>query len=92
MLDDEIPRLIEAINYRNAELERERAETARARLHVGAHVVIGPTASPKYLRGQTGVVHEMRQESVTVCLDHPVGRFTDGHISCPPQLLRPVGA
>ena len=89
-LDDEIPNLIAAINSRNAELDRRRAEEARARLSVGDRVILGATASPKYLRGQTGEIHELLRDSVVVCLDHPIGRFTDRHITCPPQLLTPV--
>jgi hypothetical protein len=89
-LDDEIPSLIAAINSRNAELDRRRAEAARARLSVGTRVILGATASPKYLRGQTGEIHEMLRDSIVVCLDHPIGRFTDRHITCPPQLLTPM--
>ncbi len=53
-------------------------------------VRIGNTAKPQYLRGLTGEVHEIHNDFVLVCFDEPVGRFTDGHISCPPQLLEPI--
>ncbi len=91
LLDDLLPELIDAINARTAELARLRTERALERLSVGSRVVISGEAKPQYLRGQSGEVHEIDGDVVVVCLDTPVGRFTSGHVRCPPGLLVPLG-
>lgn len=89
-LDDELPAIAAAINLRYAAIDRARTARALTYLHVGARVVIGTTAKPKYLRGLTGEVHEIVGDDAVVCLDTPVGRFTSGHIRCPVALLEPL--
>jgi hypothetical protein len=69
----------------------ELGASAPSQLHVGGRVTIGATAQPKYLRGQTGEVHEIDGDMAVVCLDTPVGRFTSGHVRCPVELLVPAG-
>lgn len=90
-IDSELHRLANAINDRHGELARLRRARALAGLHVGGRVMIGATAQPKYLRGQTGEVHEIDGDMAVVCLDTPVGRFTSGHVRCPAELLVPDG-
>jgi hypothetical protein len=88
-LDDSLHPLGRAINERHAELAARRRAGVLARPQVGGRVTIGPTAQPKYLRGRSGEVHEIEGDMATVCLDAPVGRFTDGHLRCPAELLVP---
>jgi len=89
-LDAGLPLIVTAINSRMATREERRKHEALQRLVHHARVRIGNTAKPQYLRGLTGEIHEIRDDLVVVCLDKPVGRFTDHHISCPPQLLEPI--
>jgi len=89
-LDTELPALIDAINTRMHELDRIQTERALARLSVGSKVVIADGVKPQYLRGHTGEVHMIEDGHVVVCLDRPVGKFTDGHINCPPGVLVPL--
>ena len=90
-LDAELPEIVTAVNARIAELERVRTERALARLSVGCKVVLTGEVKPKYLRGHTGEVHMIEDGHVVVRLDRPAGRFTEGHISCPPGALLPLG-
>lgn len=88
--DDGLPLIITAINSRMATRGKQRQREAMERLMVHSRVRIGKTAKPQYLRGLTGEVHEIHADFVVVCLDKPVGRFTYGHIRCPPQRLQPI--
>jgi hypothetical protein len=88
--DAELLALIDAINARTGELAKLRTAQAIARLSLHRRVVISADAKPQYLRGQTGEIHEIDGDIVVVCLDKPVGRFTSGHVRCPPGLLVPL--
>jgi hypothetical protein len=88
--DAELAGLIDAINARTGELAKLRTAQALARLSLHRRVVISADAKPQYLRGQTGEIHEIDGDIVVVCLDKPVGRFTSGHVRCPPGLLVPL--
>jgi hypothetical protein len=89
--DDQLNAVAAAIEARWAELARLRTEQALARLRIGARVVIGSEAVPKYLRGLTGEVHDIDGDVVVVCLAEPVGKFKSGHVRCVPELLVPLG-
>ena len=89
-LDDGLPLIVTAINSRMATRDKQRQREAMERLVVHSRVRIGKTAKPQYLRGLTGEIHEIHADFVVVCLDKPVGRFADGHLRCPPQLLQPI--
>ena len=89
-LDDAIDVIIDSVNQRTRTIDRERKETARARLALHDRVRFANTAKPQYLRGATGEIHEFYEDLVVVCLDTPVGRFTSGHVRCPPELLELV--
>jgi len=60
------------------------------RLAVGDRVRVDGHVAPGYLQGRTETIHEIDHSTVTVCLDTPVGRFTDGHIACNPRVLHPI--
>jgi hypothetical protein len=89
-LDHDLPALIEAINHRIRVLNDLRTSQALARLSVGTRVRVNGPVSPRYLQGQSGEIHEINTNRVLVCLDKPVGRFTDGHISCSPIILERI--
>jgi len=86
-LDDHLATLADAINARRHLLHTVKAATALAQLCVGDEVRINHTVSPKYLHGIHGRVIDLDDESATVCLHRPVGRFTSGHVRCPPLAL-----
>ncbi|MDP9072895.1 MAG: hypothetical protein M3N98_01750 [Actinomycetota bacterium] len=82
--DDDIDRLIVAINGRVRLLEAMATTRARLRLHIGDRVRLNDNVSPRYLVGQTGDIHEITDDYIVVCLDRPMGRFKSGHIRCAP--------
>jgi hypothetical protein len=90
LLDDQLPALIDAINYRSRLVAEQRARQALSKLSVGARVRLRSSVRPRYLQGQYGEVHEIDGRYAIVCLDRPVGRFTDGHVRCPPLSLELV--
>jgi hypothetical protein len=89
MLDAVLPELIDAINTRTVEIAKLRTARALERLSLNSGVVISNDAKPQYLRGQTGEIHEIDCD-VVVSLDTPVGRFTSGHVRCPPGTAYPA--
>ncbi|MGH9047645.1 MAG: hypothetical protein ACRDVW_10085 [Acidimicrobiales bacterium] len=91
-LDDQLPALGEAINDRNRRIAADRTRRALEQLAVGQRVRLDGHISPRYLQGRTGTIHRIDRSTVTVCLDTPVGRFTEGHISCSPRVVHPVPA
>ena len=58
-----------------------------AALCVGDEVRINHTVKPQYLRGAHGRIIDLDDHTATVCLHRPIGRFTSGHIRCPPLAL-----
>ena len=88
--DNRLTDLADAINDRAQTLRDERNEQARRHLHVGCRVRILDNVKPLYLVGQVGEIHEIDHDHVIVCLDNPIGKFTDGHIQCTPTNLEPL--
>jgi hypothetical protein len=86
-LDHSLHALADAINARLHLLHTVQAATALAQLCVGDDVRINHTVKPKYLHGAQGRVIDIDEHTATVCLHRPVGRFTSGHIRCPPLAL-----
>lgn len=86
-LDHSLHAIADAVNARRHLLHTVKAATALAQLCVGDEVCINHTVSPKYLHGVLGRVIDLDDDSATVCLHRPVGRFTSGHIRCPPLAL-----
>jgi hypothetical protein len=86
-LDHSLHAIADAVNARRHLLHTVKAATALAQLCVGDEVRINHTVSPKYLHGVCGRVIDLDDDSATVCLHRPVGRFTSGHIRCPPLAL-----
>ena len=89
-LDDDMREIIDNINVRTAAIGRERTQSAMAKLALHARVRFDDRVKPQYLRGLTGEIHELSDDRVLVCLDTPTGRFTDGHVRCPPEMLEPI--
>lgn len=55
---------------------------------IGKKVRINDRAATGYLRGQTAVVIKVKRSRVTIRLDRGgVGRFVDGTVTCPIDLL-----
>jgi hypothetical protein len=86
-LDHSLHALADAISARRHLLHTVKAATALATLYVGDQVRINHTVSPKYLHGACGRVIDLDEHTATVCLQRPVGRFTSGHVRCPPLAL-----
>lgn len=86
-LDHHLSALADAVNARRHLLHTVKAATALAQLCVGDEVRINHTVSPKYLHGVHGRVIALDDDTATVCLHRPVGRFTSGHVRCPPLAL-----
>lgn len=86
-LDHSLHALADAISARRHLLHTVKAATALAQLCVGDQVRINHTVSPKYLHGACGRVIDLDEHTATICLHRPVGRFTSGHVRCPPLAL-----
>lgn len=86
-LDHSLHALADAINARRHLLHTVKAATALAALCVGDQVRINHAVSPKYLHGACGRVIDLDEDTATVCLHRPVGRFKSGHVRCPPLAL-----
>ncbi len=89
-LDDDLPALVDAINDRRRRTDSDQTRQALQGLAVGTRVRIDEHVRPRYLQGSTGTIHQIDGATVVVSLDTPVGRFTDGHISCSPRVLHPI--
>ncbi|MCA1701148.1 MAG: hypothetical protein LC790_20520 [Actinobacteria bacterium] len=86
-LDEHLSALADAVHARHHLLHTVKAATALAALCVGDEVRINHTVTPKYLHGVRGRVIDLDEDTATVCLDRPVGRFKSGHLRCPPLAL-----
>lgn len=59
---------------------------------IGKKVRINNRAATGYLRGQTAVVIKVKRSRVTIRLDQGgMGRFVDGTVTCPIDLLSIIG-
>jgi len=90
-LDHSLHALADAIHARRHLLHTVKAASALARLCVGDEVRINHTARPQYLRGIHGRVTDLDDDTATVCLHRPIGRFKSGHVRCPPLALDRLG-
>ncbi len=86
-LDHSLHALADAINARLHLLHTVNAASALAQLCVGDEVRINHTAKPQYLHGAHGRVIDLDDHTATICLHRPIGRFTSGHVRCPPLAL-----
>lgn len=86
-LDSQLTQVAEAIRARFDLLQTVNSAKALAQLNVGDRVRINHHASPRYLRGIHGTIVQLDEQSATVCVHRPVGRFTSGEIRCPPLVL-----
>lgn len=89
-LDHHLPALADAINQRNRDSAAEQTRAALQHLAIGTRVRIDDHISPHYLRGRPGTIHHIDGTTVTVCLDTPIGRFTDGHVACSARVLHAI--
>lgn len=90
VFDQRLPALIDAINHRLRAIDDAESVAARQRLHVGDRVRHNDRVKPKYLEGHAGTIHEIHDDYIVVCLDHPIGRFTSGHVRSHPRTLEPI--
>jgi hypothetical protein len=86
-LDDHLCALAAAVEARRMLLLTVRSATALATLCVGDVVRITEQVSPRYLVGLHGTVVGLDDGGATVRLEHPVGRFANGRVRCPPLTL-----
>lgn len=86
-LDPHLTAIAQAIRARYELLQTVSSAKALAQLTVGDAVRINHHARPRYLQGLHGRVIELDDESATICLHQPVGRFTNGQVRCPPLAL-----
>jgi hypothetical protein len=92
VLDPHLTAIAQAIRARYELLQTVSSAKALAQLTVGDAVCINHHARPRYLHGLHGRVTELDQESATICLHQPVGRFTNGQVRCPPLTLDKLSA
>lgn len=86
-LDPHLTAIAEAIRARTELLETVASAEALAELRVGDRVRINQRATPRYLHGVEGTVLALDNDSATVCVHRPIGRFKSGEIRCPPLVL-----
>jgi hypothetical protein len=86
-LDPHLTAIAEAVRARSVLLRTVSSAKALARLTVGDRVRINHHATPRYLEGVEGTVTALDDQSATVCVHRPVGRFKSGEIRCPPLVL-----
>jgi hypothetical protein len=86
-LDPHLTAVAEAIRARVELLETVASAEALAELRVGDRVRINHRATPRYLHGVEGAVLTLEDDSATVCVHRPIGRFKSGEIRCPPLVL-----
>jgi hypothetical protein len=86
-LDPHLTAIAQATRARYELLQTVSSAKALAQLTVGDALRINNHARPRYLQGLHGRVIELDQESASICLHQPVGRFTSGQVRCPPLTL-----
>jgi hypothetical protein len=83
-LDSDLPLLYNTIGERLHTIQAARLANALARLGIGDRVRIGHDVSPGYIHGLPATVLKRDTQTITVQLDHPVGKLTNGRIRCSP--------
>jgi chorismate mutase len=86
-LDPHLTAIAQAIRARYELLQMVSSAKALAQLTVGDAVRINHHARPRYLQALHGRVIELDDQSATICLHRPVGRFRSGQVRCPPLAL-----
>jgi hypothetical protein len=86
-LDPHLTAIADAVRARSILLETVNSAKALARLTVGDVVRINHQASPRYLHGVQGTITALDDQTATICVHRPVGRFKSGEIRCPPLVL-----
>jgi hypothetical protein len=86
-LDHALYAVADAAHARLALLQTVKAASALAHLNVGDVVRLNHTVRPRYLQGAEGTVSRVDERDATICLQRPIGRFSTGHIRCPPLAL-----
>lgn len=86
-LDPHLTAIAEAIRARYELLQAIGSAKALAQLEIGDRVQINDQATPRYLHGIHGTVVDLDDQTATVCVHRPVGRFKSGEIRCPPLVL-----
>jgi hypothetical protein len=90
-LDCDLPLLYDTIGERLHAIEAARLANALARLNTGDRVRIGHDVPPAYPHGLPATVTRRGIDTITIQLDHPVGKFVDGHIRCSPLAVERMG-
>lgn len=90
-LDLHLPAIARAIDARLHLLHTMESIDALAALVVGDHVRINQHARPRYLQGLHATVIDVDEQTATISLQRPVGRFTSGRLRCPPLVLDRLG-
>ena len=90
-LDPHLTQIAEAICARSLLLQTIASAKALTELAVGDRIRINSQATPRYLHGIEGTVVDLDEQSATVCVHRPVGRFKSGEIRCPPLVLDRLG-
>jgi hypothetical protein len=91
-LDDHLTALAEAVRARQHLLHTVRSATALATLCPGDRVRITESVSPRYLAGMQGTVIDVDDQTATIRLPRPVGRFHSGQVRCPPLAVEKLVA
>jgi hypothetical protein len=86
-LDAHLGALALAIDARRHLLHTIDSSHVLAAFCVGDRVRINQRISPRYLAGLVATVIEIDDSAATLRLDHPIGRFSDGRVRCPPLAL-----
>lgn len=81
-LDAHLTAIGDAVGARMHLLHTVKHANALAQLCVGDEVRINDTVKPRYLHGLQGRIIDIQGHDVTVCMHHPVGRFTSGQVRC----------
>ena len=89
-LDNYLPLIQTAISERHEYHYRAQSNQAAAHIDIGDRIQLGHDIRPLYLHGATGTVTGWARQNAIIQLDHPVGRYTTGQISCPPLALHPL--
>jgi hypothetical protein len=90
-LDSELHLLYNTIGDRIEAIESARLANALARLSTGDRVRIGHDVRPGYLHGLPATVIRRGTETITIQLDHPVGKYADGCIRCSRLAVEKIG-
>jgi hypothetical protein len=91
-LDDHLTALAEAVHARQHLLHTVRSANALATLCPGDRVRITEAVSPRYLAGMQGTVIDVDDQTATIRLPRPVGRFHSGQVRCSPLALEKLVA